>query len=65
MESNFIQMADSAGHAVAYTIGLIFKHIIDWVQLYFTNGFMNITPSLSAVSNRSFKVAKWHQLCGW
>ena len=30
-------MAASAGHAVAYTIGPIFKHIIDCVQLYFTN----------------------------
>ena len=29
MKSNFIQMAASAGHAVAYTIGPIFKHIID------------------------------------
>ena len=36
MENNFIQMATSAGHAVAYTIGSIFKHIIDCVQLYFT-----------------------------
>ena len=35
-------MAASAGHAVAYTIGTIFKHIIDYVQLYFTNGFTNI-----------------------
>ena len=35
MENNFIQMAASAGHAVAYTIGPIFKHIIDCVQLYF------------------------------
>ena len=42
MEHNFIQMAASAGYAVAYTIGLIFKHIIDCVQLYFTNGFTNI-----------------------
>ena len=25
MENNFIQMAASAGHAVAYTIGSIFK----------------------------------------
>ena len=41
MENNFIQMAASAGHAVAYTIGPIFKHIIDCVQLYFTNGFTN------------------------
>ena len=29
MENNFIQMAVSAGHAVAYTNGTIFKHIID------------------------------------
>ena len=42
MENNFIQMATSAGHAVAYTIAPIFKHIIDCVQLYFTNSFTNI-----------------------
>ena len=42
MENNFIQMAASAGHEVAYTIETIFKHIIDCVQLYFTNGFANI-----------------------
>ena len=42
MENNFIHMAASAGHAVAYTIGPIFKHIIDCVQLYFTNVFTNI-----------------------
>ena len=42
MENNFIQMAALADHAVAYTIGLIFKHIIDCLQLYFTNGFTNI-----------------------
>ena len=42
MENNFIQMAASAGHAVAYTIGPIFKHIIDFVQQYFTNCFTNI-----------------------
>ena len=28
MEKNFIQIALSAGYAVAYTIGPIFKHII-------------------------------------
>ena len=39
MENNFIQ---TASHAVAYTIVLIFKHIIDCVQLYFINGFTNI-----------------------
>ena len=48
MENNFIQMAGSAGHAVAYTIGLIFNHIVDCVQLYFTNGFPNIVSGLSA-----------------
>ena len=42
MENNFIQMAASASDAVAYTIGPIFKHIIDCVQLYFANGFTNI-----------------------
>ena len=42
MENNFIPIAASAGHVVAYTIGTIFKHIIDCVQLYFTNGFTNI-----------------------
>ena len=42
MENNFIQMAASAGRAVTYMTGPIFKHIIDCVQLYFTNGFTNI-----------------------
>ena len=42
MENNFILMAASASHAVVYTIGPIFKNIIDCVQLYFTNGIMNI-----------------------
>ena len=42
MENNFIQMAVSAGYAVAYTIGSIFNCIIDFVQLYFKNGFTNI-----------------------
>ena len=42
MENNFIEMVSSAGHAVAYTTGPIFKHIIDCVQMYFTNGFTNI-----------------------
>ena len=42
MENHFIQMAGSAGHALAYTIGSIFKHTNDYVQLYFTNSFTNI-----------------------
>ena len=32
MENNFIQMATSAGHAIAYTIDPNFKHITDCVQ---------------------------------
>ena len=44
-----------AGHAVAYNIGSIFKHIIDCVQLYFTNGFTN--PVLSF---RTFGAQKIH-----
>ena len=44
MENNFIQMATSTGHAVAHTIGPIFKQIIDSVQLYTNNGFTNIVP---------------------
>ena len=35
-------MAASASHAVAHTIGLIFMHIIDFVQLYIINGYTNI-----------------------
>ena len=42
MENNFIQISASTVHAVAYTIGSIFKHIIDCAQLYFTNSFTNI-----------------------
>ena len=42
MENNFIQMAASAGHAIAYIIDPIFKYIIDCVQQYFTNGSTNI-----------------------
>ena len=34
MENNFIQTAALAGHAVAYTIGPIFKHITDCVPNY-------------------------------
>ena len=39
MENNFIQMAASAG---LHDRSNFFKHIIDCVQLYFTNGFTNI-----------------------
>ena len=42
MENNLIQMAASAGHAVAYMIDAIFKLIIDCVPLYLTDRFTNI-----------------------
>ena len=42
MKNNFTKMAASSGHAVAYTIRPNFKPIIDYVQLYLTNGFTNI-----------------------
>ena len=42
MKNNFIQIIASAGHAVAYRIDPILKHIMDCVQLYFTNAFTNI-----------------------
>ena len=35
MEHNFIKMAALADHAVAYTIGPIFKRIIDFYILSF------------------------------
>ena len=41
MEYKFFQMIASAGHAVGYKIGPIFKHIIDFVQLYFNNCFIH------------------------
>ena len=54
MENNFIRKAASACHAVAYTIGPLFKHIIDCVQQYITNGFTNIvlfkSPIVSGLS---------------
>ena len=75
MENNFIQMAASAGHAVAYMIGPIFKHIIDCVQLYFTNGFTacrrntclwrHPTNNSTTVWNRSSEEAKQYPFCGW
>ena len=60
MENNFIQMAASAGH-------VFFKHIIDCVQLYFTNGFTDIvgvtlifdgTPQI-IVQRCQIAVPKW------
>ena len=35
-------MVAVAIHSVAYTIGPIFKHIIDCVQLYFINAYIHV-----------------------
>ena len=43
-------MAASAGHVVSYTIGPIFKYIIDCVQLYFTNGLSFKASIVSGMS---------------
>ena len=70
MENNFIQMAALAGHAVAYTIGPIFKHIIDSVQLYFSNvighynplvTIINLVPHIAYVVCANF-IHKWQDL---
>ena len=53
MENNSMQMAAAACHAAAYTIGPLSKHIIDCVQLYFTNDFTNIVLKASIVSGLS------------
>ena len=55
MENNFTQMDASAGHAVSYTI---FKHFIDCVQLYFTNGFTNIVQLSLACRRNTY--LWWH-----
>ena len=43
-------MAASVGNAVAYTIGAIFKHIIDCVQLYFTKWLHEHCPLMRQLS---------------
>ena len=53
MENNCLQMTASSGHAVAYTIGPIFKHIIECVQLYYTNGFRLLSLKASIFSGLS------------
>ena len=42
-------MPASAGHAVAYTISPIFKQIIDYVQLYFTQLHPNLFEADCAI----------------
>ena len=54
MENNFIQMTPSADHIVAYTIGSIFKHIIDCVQLYFNNAYLLNWPSVRIIDLVSY-----------
>ena len=69
MENNFIQMA---------AFNLIFKHIIDCMQLYFPNNFNclwldgvtvifdgTLTNNSPTVSDRSSEVAKQYQLWSW
>ena len=53
MENNFIQMAASAGLSIAYTIGPIFKHIIDCVQL--------LTPNITNILLFNFYEQKFVQ----
>ena len=57
MENNFIQMVALAGQTVAYTIGPIFKHIIDCVQMYFTHG-TNGTPHI-IVQRYQVAASRW------
>ena len=61
-ENNFIQMAASAGHAVAYTISPIFKHIIDCVLLYFTNTKTGRKTSSIASTVRHAAPSCWNQI---
>ena len=44
MENNFIEMANSAGHAVAHTIDPIFKHIIDCAAAVFRQWLHEYCP---------------------
>ena len=47
MENNFIQMAASAGHTVAYTIGpIFFKHIIDCLKPLVTSRMLSFKASI-------------------
>ena len=59
MENNFIQVTASAGYAVAYTMGLIFKHKTQLcVQLYSTYLWRHATNNSPTVSNRSSKAGR-------
>ena len=53
MENNFFQMAPSAGHAMAYTIGTIFKHIIDCKHAEFPQWLHELSSKASIISGLS------------
>ena len=53
MENNFIQMAASAGHPIAYTIGPVFKHIIDCVQLQLLHKYCPLKRQLPLACRRN------------
>ena len=53
MENNFIQKAASAGHAVAYTIGPIFKHTIDCVFHEWLHGYYPLKRQLFLACRRN------------
>ena len=70
MENNFIQMAASAGHAISYTIGPIFRHNYRLCATAFREcchlkrqlslACRHPTNNSPTLSNRSSKVARRH-----
>ena len=50
IQNNFIEMAAPAGHAVAYTIAQIFKHIIDCCAAVFQQWLHEYCPLKSQLS---------------
>ena len=53
MENNFIRMAASAGHTVAYMLGPIFKHVIDCVFHQWLNEYCPLKRQLSLPCRRN------------
>ena len=58
MANNFIQVAASAGHAVAYMISSIFKHIIDGhaVAYMISSIFKHIIDCVQLYSTNGFTI---------
>ena len=56
MENNFNQMAASVGHAVAYTIGSIFKHIMEMLVVILIK--LLISGGYSIANNAVEKIIK-------